>query len=438
MKHIFFSLLITIILLSSCHANSEDAEPQQGTVVATVLSYDAAKLSGDVLSSMHVSFSNTTKSAGRIGVNQSATMCLSGIPAGWLTDITVWMHSNQASGAGDLNLSIGEQYIIHKEGSFDLWTGAYSTVPTPIRYSKPVAFDGSDILLVVIGTTNSIFIDRLEVSYSSSLPKPRTVILYNWNTKHEYVADTLTEIALGEGVILPDAPDFIANNRRWNFIGWVSDSLFQSTHLPMYWDEGSNFDPRNGHVLYALYSDYEKLLIQQCTQPIDGEYILTRPNMNIAIEGVWSKGVLEQLPISTKYDSTNHLWFLTADTLPAVARYELTFERDSVMIRNVGTNKWLGYNEGNANLSCTYWAWTMGQDSSFFFHHDMQWHEEQINDSSHSYWEAYAIGLDSKGVNVMHRKLIWDQTICYWILFPSISIPERSKTYYWSTLNVHE
>ena len=94
------------------------------TVVATVDSYQSATLSGDIWSAdMKAIYYNDTKNGGRIGADKTATMTISGMPAGTIDGITLWMHSNINSGAGEVELKVGDESTIVATGDYKDWPG---------------------------------------------------------------------------------------------------------------------------------------------------------------------------------------------------------------------------------------------------------------------------------------------------------------------------
>ncbi|MCQ2324319.1 MAG: hypothetical protein MJZ53_05660 [Paludibacteraceae bacterium] len=168
-KELLLSLLL--ILVGCCKQSQEPELPTEGTVVATVVSYHEATLSGDVSPSMHVTMENSTKSSNRVGEGHTLTLTLSGVPAGWLANVTAWVHSNKASGAGEITVCTSSQEILSRVGTFKEWTGSYSPLSVAVVADQlPIPYDGSDIVLTIVGTTNSLYLDRLEVTYSKDKP----------------------------------------------------------------------------------------------------------------------------------------------------------------------------------------------------------------------------------------------------------------------------
>lgn len=168
-KELLLSLLL--ILVGCCKQSQEPELPTEGTVVATVVSYHEATLSGDVSPSMHVTMENSTKSSNRVGEGHTLTLTLSGVPAGWLANVTAWVHSNKASGAGEITVCTSSQEILSRVGTFKEWTGSYSPLSVAVVADQPpIQYDGSDIVLTIVGTTNSLYLDRLEVTYSKDKP----------------------------------------------------------------------------------------------------------------------------------------------------------------------------------------------------------------------------------------------------------------------------
>ena len=50
---------------------------------------------------MNAIYYNDTKSGGRIGADKTATLTITGLPAGTIDGVIIWVHSNATGGAGD-------------------------------------------------------------------------------------------------------------------------------------------------------------------------------------------------------------------------------------------------------------------------------------------------------------------------------------------------
>lgn len=169
------SWIISVVLLLSlagCRAGrNEPSAPTEGTVIASVTAYNEAKLTGDVWRRMRVTFDNTSHSSGRISEGNTAVMTLKGVPEGWITNVTVWMRSNKNSGAGSLSVIVGDSSILSMSGTFAEWVGRFADSNQPISTGKKAwKYSGQDIVLTVVGEVNSLYLDRMEISYSDHQP----------------------------------------------------------------------------------------------------------------------------------------------------------------------------------------------------------------------------------------------------------------------------
>lgn len=305
-KELLLSLLL--ILVGCCKQSQEPELPTEGTVVATVVSYHEATLSGDVSPSMHVTMENSTKSSNRVGEGHTLTLTLSGVPAGWLANVTAWVHSNKASGAGEITVCTSSQEILSRVGTFKEWTGSYSPLSVAVVADQlPIQYDGSDIVLTIVGTTNSLYLDRLEVTYSKDKPT------------------------------LPPTQDTIPEQ----------DTIPQPAKYVI------TADTNCVSGEYVLARNFDTLRI------------------SFALAGCVIKGQIAYDTIRMEKDSLTHQWQWYTDTILPSMRYQLLFDEDSVAIWHVETGKGIGYNASSLSNNGRRWAWRKANDGTLFLYHNV-------------------------------------------------------------------
>lgn len=164
--------LLIFLIVAGCRRGGNDPNlPDQGTIVARVTAYNEAKLSGDIGRKMRVIFDNTSHSSGRISEGNTAIMTIQGLPDGWITNITIWMRSNKNSGAGSISVIMGDTVLMSLSGTYADWVGSYSDTNKPISTHRQAwPCQGEDIVLTIVGEVNSLYLDRMEISYSDKQP----------------------------------------------------------------------------------------------------------------------------------------------------------------------------------------------------------------------------------------------------------------------------
>lgn len=166
-----YLILLPLLWIGCRNGKNEPNAPAEGTVIARVVAYNEAKLTGDTWRRMRVSFDNSSHSGGRISEGHTATMIVRGIPNGWITNVTLWMRSNKNSGAGEISVIMGDTTIMSLNGTYADWVGNYSDSNKPVSTSRQAwEYAGEDIVLTIVGTTNSLYLDRMEISYSDHQP----------------------------------------------------------------------------------------------------------------------------------------------------------------------------------------------------------------------------------------------------------------------------
>ena len=207
------------------------------TVSYYVSSKDSVTASGDVINGTEVNYVSTYNTTYQITKNNSMTFNLSGIPENYIiTNITLNTKTNKSSGAGNVEISVGDATI---------YNGKYS-MPNSDQYSE-YSFDVSnltgDINVILKCTTNSLYCNRFDISYYIDV-ETANVNFYDGN------------LLIGsQEVILNDVIDFSlvdTHKDDYAFEGWYEDPEFTIAY-----DEDA---PVTGDLnLYAHYIAHEDL-----------------------------------------------------------------------------------------------------------------------------------------------------------------------------------
>lgn len=433
----FYALFILPFLWGGCTPYEPESVQVQdeGMLTATVSSYNKAVLSGDK-AGIKTQFDNTSRSGNRIGEGHVATLTISGLPKGWISDVMLWAHSNTQSGGGDINVIIDGDVVASMDGSFADWAGCYSTSSLAIPlFRKPHECLAGSITLTITGWENSLYLDKLELHYSSTYPSPKSLILSYWTNGNRREERECTEDGWGEGITLPQVSDIRdKDGNMWYFTGWTRHKVEDVTASPIFYFPHQVYFPTMQDSLYALYRNQSASSIHQTTTFSSGEYAMVCPmgeDWGI-IAGGWKKNLLSTAVATVEYEIHNG-YTLLADTIATAARYWMEFDSDSVLIRNMGTDEWLGYGSNGTNKQKIKWAWMEGENHSLYIYHDL---EHVTNTKAQlDYWCAYSWGItvvDDSYLSVGYMKYQWEPTQTYWLLFPSAQFPTR-MTCLWST-----
>ena len=339
---------------------------------------EAAELEG-----ISATFSTTASSGGitQLTAGNSLTLTVSGMPRGTLKTIRLSVHSNSRGGAGEMQLLLGEQTIWSiGPTTFNYWhsAGIYSTAPVSIEKSGEWIMGRQDIILRISATANSLYLDGLTLVYEKAVPIAHEVVLRWWDDRQQIHYDTLRESAPQTGVVLPWKDTLGLTDSvgiLWSHMGWMTEPIPQMTTEPNYKACGQRFYPDEDCMLYALYSDAVETVTEQNTTYDSGEYILIQlfqRQFYMANGPIGSDGYV---PVKTcAVDTTGNLATWHANSLPALPRYWMERRGDSVQIRHITSDTYIGYDKGrNFNQLAnkpSWWHIRRMDDNTLSFSHD--------------------------------------------------------------------
>ncbi len=288
-------------------------------MVWTVESKTSVSGGGDVPSQAVAEYSCTYQ-RGDVRAGDSAVFRLSEISGMTVERIEVYVKSNKSSGAGEIRLAIDGRSVTEISGTMIEWTGAYdNSAYHPIELLNGLYRVGSEVSIVVKGTTNSLHIEKYVIHYRAAAPY--TVRLMAG--EEEYML--LSESESGSGVVLPN----VADRTGWRFIGWSEHDFQTMSVRPALWMGGETYYPAENTTLRAVWEQP-----QNGEQPANtlqsGIYLYAYPEYDVALSGVPDAGRMENAPIRP-YDTNQWYWF------------EFNERGDSVTIRHVETDTYIGY-----------------------------------------------------------------------------------------------
>ena len=320
----------------------------------TVENKNTVSGAGEMPGSVQAIYANTYQK-GDVRQGDTATLVLTNIGGRTIEEIVVYAKSNKTAGAGKFvvngyNTAGGLTATEEKEGTFRDWTGAYDNSDYhPIRIISK-AWKGIDRLeVILIGTTNSLHIERYEIKWVA--PESHHVTLRCGNS----IWKTIGETSGGEGIVLPDAED----NGLWEFVGWsetefweihVMLMLYQPIHQP-----GTRFYPQEDCTLWAVYRHYIGHAISYESELEDGIYMYVNSESGEALTGIPVDGKMEAAGVNA-YDNQQHY------------RFEFSEDKTTATITHVDTETPIGYGN-DLKMKATASTWNVyhnGEETVFW------------------------------------------------------------------------
>ena len=230
-----------------------------------------------------------TYKKGQMTKGHSAVLDLQGWQDTEIRRMTLYMKSNKSSGGGTLSATIdGATVWSINGGSFENWTGQYSTSYISVSHSfaPSVKVMQGDISIRVEATENSLYIERYEIEWTQAEAHPYTVVLVEDGVN---IYAQLSEPSIGAGIVLPSLPDA----GSWYFKGWSETPVAETNNAPSLLLPGTRYYPARDLSLYAVYSDYAPPTLE-LTQRIDcqsGYYAIAFPVSERALEGPFEQDI---------------------------------------------------------------------------------------------------------------------------------------------------
>jgi len=405
---------------------------------ATIQAWNKASLAGDVTDAMSVSFLSTSKSAGKITAGNTATLTISNLPACTVNAITLYMRSNQSSGAGLVLLTLAQESWLVAQGDFCRWPGisAYSTTALPIAaLPYRITVDQNAALTVSMqASTNSIYIDQLVIDYTLTPPSPHVLTLQWLTPQGQWQTHQLTETAPGAGIPLPGIPSqdstLIHDSHTWYWIGWCRQSFSQQPDVPVYYEPNDWFYLTKDTLLYALYTNSSEQTLTQDTSYTSGEYALayiveTLPTQKF-LAGAWHTGSIAMQDEYLEKDERGQ-WTWTVTQLDDSYRYWLDFTADSVSVYHPSSQSWIGHTLSSVSSQYSLWAWKKAKNGSIIIY-------QQLTSTGPDSWRASCLSISydtyQRVFHGVYQTDSFDSQASYWHLFPTTSVPNPSQILY--------
>ncbi len=319
-------------------------------VTFTIESKDKVSLSGDAWPyDIQVSYACSYQ-AGQVRANDTATLRLGGLENVQIESVQLYMRSNKTAGAGIIKITADGENLYTQSGTYIDWFGAYDNSNyQPIGWTGKKKLNDGTLVVEVAGTTNSLYIEKYEVTWT----QPASVA-YNVTLMTEGVAEVLRETAPESGVKLPIKP----NKNGLYFTGWTLEEINNTGNQPYMLSPGVWYYPKKDMTLWAVWSNVKEPTWTKHSVPEDGFYVMDLLGYTLA--GTISGGTVPMVDNSEMVYESNlyEIHFNTTDS--------------TCTIRNYGAEENTGYigfnDERNALLAReSAWTYLMLPDSTWYF-----------------------------------------------------------------------
>ena len=286
-----------------------------------------------------------TGSKGSVTSKDTATLTLSGLDGVEVEKVLVYVRSNKSAGAGVITMTADGQALYQKDGTYQEWFGAYNNTDY-----QPIGWSGeqtaSTLEVQVMGTTNSLHIEKYEITWTEVQAQAYSVTLMT-----DGVSEVVQETEVGSGILLPERAD----KDGWFFAGWTSNELMEATdEQPEIWQAGERYYPKKDVTLWAVWTDVQPPTGERQVAPEDGYYVLEL--YEYLLTGDVNNGLMTLVHNDAVYtEDLYYLDFNTADT--------------TCTIRNYVSNAYVGYNATAKDLrqAESVWHYRVLRDSTWLF-----------------------------------------------------------------------
>ena len=368
MKRIFLFLLLLVPVFAKADV-----------VTFYVTSRNSLRVEGTMAGAAVASFSQTATSGkiGQMTMGNCTYFSLRNLPNIVITDITVSMHSNASSGAGELLMTHNNKKIASiDDSSFasEYWNGSFSQNSTPVSVPLPnqqlTVNTGDSIRIAICASASSLYVTSYTITY-----RPANLLPYNvhFSVGNMHEICSIRETQPNAGIVLPEMPE---EYDEFSFIGWVEQPLLSDTVLPKYMLPGQIYYPLRDVTLYALFRDnhFKTQPWVQATDFTSGYYLFASTYEHcLALGGLNSKRRIDALQVEPWVYTEDSLRSMLIDSIPDEAVYYIEFLPDSTaLITNVSANEVIGYST-SSSLNLTHnsdpWNYTVSPDYQITFFH---------------------------------------------------------------------
>ena len=340
------------------------------TATYTLSSTTAVEASGDVPAgaTCYYERSATTGQKGQMTANNSTRLSLQGWEGCRMKTLTLWMRSNKASGAGSLQVKIGERTvwtIADESFASEAWAGYYTTDWVAISRTLDEEVAG-EIDIAISASENSLYIQRYEIGYEPAQPRCYRL---EFVTGLDTCPAAQVQSAIGAPVILPMWQD----TAIWRFEGWSEVEIEEDDEVAALLQPGAAYVPNSDRRLWAVYSDGERC--RSVREMVSGEYVLAMRNE--LTESVGGSGM-------AMCAAVDHAGVALCDVAMTAAEggyelnsqlredmvYDVTCVDDSTLyLHHVATMTGVGYSATELAATSSLWRYKLLDDGSFVLYY---------------------------------------------------------------------
>lgn len=339
-----------------------------------------------------------TYQKGDIRQGDTATLRLSGMAGIRVEAVRLYLRSNKSGGAGIITVMADTRRLYRAEGTYLDWFGAYNNADyQAIGWTGSEVLDEGVLSVQVVGTANSLHIQRYEVVYTLPAPQAYQVTLITCDRP-----ELLTEAAPDSGIVLPERED----RGTWYFAGWTTDDIPQAI------DEqtdilraGTRYFPKKNTTLWAVWTDLPYPDWQRRVRPESGYYVLAFGSY--LLTGFVEGGLLDL--VDDDYVYTSDIYYLAFDTV-----------QQTCTIRNYESDRYIGYTASATALNgqASPWHYRVLADSTWLF---------SAREEADKVWVLYQKPMEP--VAWLRDYVLGDNPNSAWSLY---ALPDPTQTRHWS------
>ena len=343
------------------------------TAIYTLVSTTEVEQIGNAPLNSTYTFERTATSgkSGQMTAGNSTTLRLAGWDNSIIRSISLKMHSNSKSGAGSLNVQIGNQIVWNLNNlSFadEQWAGEYTTQWVDIQKDVYATVEHGDLLEIsILSSENSLYINSYTIVYESKETPFHTV---NFITGLDTYPSPITQNDINAPIILPAWRD----TADWHFVGWSEVEVNEQQTIENIYQSGEEYIPDTTCTLWAVYTEAKNNL--SVKNYCSGEYIITMRNVltesvggsGLAMSGNITQGEVQLSVVEMDTTSQNQYRLLSHYSSESV--YELSFyDNETLTIVHSTTGEPIGYNANKLSSILSTWNYRITDDGSLVIYY---------------------------------------------------------------------
>ena len=281
---------------------------------------------------------------GQVRAGDEALLTLSELGGMTIEKAELFLRSNKSSGAGEITVTVDGNLVSTISGTFKDWTGAYdNTDYHAVQVLFEQYMDVHTMEIKLVGTTNSLYIEKYVLTYSAA--PVYNVTLMHGNDVHA----VQTEEMGGAGVVLP----VLADSPEWQFIGWSEREFWAIHELPEVLAGGQRYYPKTDITLWSVWKTKDAQDQAYVADLQSGVYLYANRETGMALSGIPQNGKMDANRINI--DNENLFYYI--DFLSP----------DTATILHVPTQTYIGYSGTKVAANNKPWLVSHEGDHTVFY-----------------------------------------------------------------------